>query len=176
MKRLAACLLLCAVTTATTVVPMTIERLTEASTDVVLARAEDSWTEWNAAHTLLHTVTRFHVDRALKGNKSQNVLVRQMGGRADGIEQKVSGVRSWRQGDEAVLFLRPSAEQVGSYAVTGLFQGNFRVIHEGRQIFVSNGVSGVDEGTGRHFTGSRIALRELESRVRAAQRRSGERR
>ncbi len=173
MKSVAIVMLLGAMAVATTVVPMSIERLTEASTDVVLAQAEDSWTEWNAAHTLLHTITRFHVARPIKGHTTTTVLVRQLGGRADGIEQKVAGIRNWRAGEEAVLFLRPSKEQSGAYAVTGLMQGNFRVLREGKQMFVSNGVAGVEtarmSGTS-HFTGERILLRELESRVRAAQR------
>jgi hypothetical protein len=173
MKLLAVMVLLGAVGVATTVVPMSIERLTQASTDVVLARAEDAWTEWNAAHTLLHTITRFRVARSIKGHATSTMLVRQLGGRAEGIEQKVAGVRSWRPGEEAVLFLRPSKEQSGAYAVTGLMQGNFRVLREGSQTFVSNGVAGVEtaRNTGRaHFTGERMLLLDLESRVRAAQR------
>jgi hypothetical protein len=175
MKSAAVVALLSAMAVATTVVPMSIERLTEASTDVVLARAEDSWTEWNPAHTLLHTITRFRVARSLKGQATSTMLVRQLGGRAEGIEQKVAGVRSWRAGEEAVLFLRPSKEQSSAYAVTGLIQGNFRVLREGSQTFVSNGVAGVETArkNGRaRFTGERMRLSELESRVRAAAQRS----
>jgi hypothetical protein len=96
-----------------------------------------------------------------------------MGGRAEGIEQKVAGVRGWQQGEEAVLFLRPSKERSGAYAVTGLVQGDFRVVRESGQAFVSNGVSGVEaaKSSGRaHFTGLRMSLQELETRVRAAPR------
>jgi len=154
---------------ATTVLPMSVERLTQASTDVVVARAEESWTEWNPTHTLLHTITRFRISDLMKGKAQSTILVRQMGGRADGIEQKVSGVRGWRQGEEAVLFLRPSHERVGAYAVTGLMQGNFRVVREGKQAYVSNGVSGIRAVKGSKAQSfSRITLQELQQRVRAA--------
>jgi hypothetical protein len=155
---------------ATTVKPMSIERLTRASSDIVLAHAEAQWTEWNAKRTMLHTYTRFRVGRALKGGKSATLVVRQMGGRADGIEQKVSGVRTWRVGEEAVLFLRPSKEQPGTHVVTGLMQGDFRIQRERGEAYVNNGVAGVEivaEGKTQPYQGARLTLGELERRVRA---------
>jgi hypothetical protein len=171
VKRIVTLLLLVAFANGTTVRPMSVEKLTERSSDVVLARAEDSWAEWNPKRTMLHTVTRFRVAKAIKGQGAQTFLVRQMGGRADGIVQKVSGVRSWRQGDEAVLFLRPSKEQPGTYVVTGLMQGDFRVQRESGEARVSNGVPEVEvvgaASKAGEFRGQQLTLRELERRVRA---------
>jgi hypothetical protein len=73
-----------------------------------------------------------------------------------------------------VLFLHPSQESAGAHVVTGLMQGDFRVVHERGETYVSNGVSGVEEVSGdgekRSFTGTRLTLRDLERRVRAVPR------
>jgi hypothetical protein len=174
VKRVWVSLVLVAIAAATTVKPMSIEKLTRASSDVVLARAESQWVEWNDRHTLMHTYTRFRVTRAFKGGRSDTYTVRQMGGRADGLEQKIVGVRGWRVGDEAVLFLHPSQEQPGAHVVTGLMQGDFRLVREDRATYVSNGVAGVealsDSGTRERYAGSRLTLRDLELRVRTVER------
>jgi hypothetical protein len=178
VRRLFVLLTLCAALSATTVVPMSVERLTRASTDVVVAEAEDSWPEWNADQTLISTITRFRVQSAWKGNAAaeQTVLVRRMGGRMGNIEQKVAGVRSWRSGERAVLFLRPSRERDGAYAVTGLMQGDFRVQKVGAVLVVDNGVRGVEafepaSGKLESYGGRRMTLSQLEAEVkRAAQR------
>lgn len=174
MRRWFAISLLIGIAVATTVKPLSIERLTRASSDVVLARAESQWVEWNAQHTLMHTYTRFRVSRAIKGGAAQTYTVRQMGGRADGLEQKIIGVRSWRVGEEAVLFLHPSQEQPGSHVVTGLMQGDFRLVREQKETYVTNGVPGVEalSDSGKHetFAGTRLTLRALEQRVRAVER------
>jgi hypothetical protein len=176
MKRWLVLPLLAIAAIATTVKPMSIERLTRASSDVVLGHAEAQWTEWNAKRTMLHTYTRFRVARVLKGQQSPTLVVRQMGGRADGIEQKVSGVRTWRVGEEAVLFLRPSQEQPGTHVVTGLMQGDFRIHRERGEAYVDNGIAGVEvvaEGRTQPYQGTRLTLSELERRVRVISRDSG---
>ena len=160
----------------TTIVPMSVERLTEASTHVVVAQAAESWTEWNADQTIVFTVTRFHVSENLKGEAGPTVLVRQMGGRTAHYEQKVAGVRHWQTGDQAVLFLRPSEAGDGSLVVTGLMQGDFRVLRAAdpsREAMVSNGVSGVHtyDPAGKtlsEFSGTRMSLLDLKSRVKRA--------
>ena len=167
---------LIAVLNATTVVPMSIERLTEASSRIVMAKAQDSWSEWSADRKLIYTVTRFSVQRSYKGEAAADtVLVRSMGGRLGNIEQKVAGVRSWRSGERAVLFLRESVVHDGTYAVTGLMQGDFRFTREtsATEQFVSNGVPEVetfDQATKKSgvYSGSRIPLRELERRIAKA--------
>jgi hypothetical protein len=163
---------LCA--SATTVVPMSVERLTHASTHVMLAQAEESQTEWNAEHTLIYTLTKFRVLLTLKGQSGNEVVVKQMGGRSGAYEQKVAGVRHWQSGEQAMLFLHPSQAGDGTLVVTGLMQGNFRVLPgQGGEQMVTNGVMGVEElNTGKqtiqHFAGSRMPLSSLEAIVRDA--------
>ncbi|MCU1309381.1 MAG: hypothetical protein JWO20_506 [Candidatus Angelobacter sp.] len=163
---------LCA--SATTVVPMSVERLTHASTHIMLGQAEESQTQWNADHTLIFTLTKFRVLRALKGQPGNEVVVKQMGGRSGAYQQKVAGVRHWQNGDQAMLFLHPSQAGDGTLVVTGLMQGNFRVLSgTGGEPMVTNGVMGVEElNTGnqtvQHFAGSKMPLSSLEAIVRDA--------
>jgi hypothetical protein len=158
---------------ATTLVPMSVERLTAASEHVLEARALQSWSQWDASHSMIFTYTRFEVLRSMKGGAAQTVVVKQMGGRASGYVVRVAGVRYWHQGDEAVLFLRRSQAGDGTLVVTGLVQGNFRIERSGAEPTVSNGASGVrhfdpESKTVAPFQGKHMTLSELESRVRKA--------
>lgn len=155
---------------ATSVVPLRLEEMAHASERVVHARAEASWAQWNPERTLIYTYTRFRVLETLKGKPAGSVVVRRMGGRADGYVQRISGVRGWTEGEEVVLFLRRKG---GVFTVTGLLQGDFRVRREGDRTLVSNGVPGVrslerDSGRVGAYRGERMSLEELKARVREA--------
>jgi len=173
MRRALILLLLCAPLLATTVVPMSIERLTRASTHVVVGQAADSWTEWNADRTLIYTVTRFRVQRALKGEAAETIFVQQLGGTNGAYQQKVAGVRYWEEGERSVLFIRPGEGTQGRYVITGLMQGNFAVKSTGADPDVTNGVPGVEAFDPQTrqlgvYRGSTLRLSELEARVRRA--------
>ncbi len=175
MRRLAALLLLVIPLSATTVTPMSIERLTQASTHVVLGEALDSRSAWNAQHTQIFTYTRFRISRVLKGTASSMITVKQMGGRADGYEQKVAGVRQLQSGETAVLFVHPSQAADGTMVVTGLMQGKFSVSSSSTgEATVTNNVPGVDQvhrpdGAVEHYSGTKMTLSTLEAIVRQAQ-------
>lgn len=166
--------LLASICLATTVVPMSIEKMTAASSDVVEARAIDARSAWNPQRTLIHTYTRFEVRRTLKGTAPNVITVKQLGGQADGYSQRVSGVQQFQPGDEAVLFLTPSASNDGTLVVTGMIQGSFKMSRlPSGEVVVSNGVPEVN-AFDRHtretevFRGARMTLRQLENRVRKA--------
>src|SRR6478752_6176987 len=118
---------LAALLSATTIVPVSVERLARESSHIVEAQASQSWSQWNPQHSLIFTYTRFQVARDLKGQAPTTIVVKQPGGSAEGYTQKVAGVRHWRSGDQAVLFLRPSQEMDGTLEITGLMQGNFLI-------------------------------------------------
>lgn len=158
---------------ATTVVPLSIEDLTRASSDVIEGRATRSWTTWNAQHTLIYTYTTFEVSKNLKGAAAQSVTVKQVGGSADGYTQKVSGVRQFQVGEDALLFLRPSVARDGSLVVVGLIQGNYRMVRAPNgETLVTNGVPGAQQferGRIERFAGNAMRLSEAEARVRSVQ-------
>ncbi len=172
LRVLLAILALCLGAFSTTVIPMSVERLTRASTDVVRARALASWTAWDASHTRIFTYTRFAVLKRLKGRTASNFVIKQMGGSAGGYTQHVAGVRSFVSGEESLLFLHPSQAGDGTLVIVGLMQGNFRVLRSPAGDTVSNGVPGVntfDPRTHRlgSYGGSSMMLSDVESRVLA---------
>jgi hypothetical protein len=153
---------------------MSMEDLTRAASHVVEGRALNSWSAWNAQHTLIYTYTTFRVARRLKGGAVTTITVKQLGGSAEGYTQKVAGVRHFQSGEDTLLFLRPSVAADGTLVVVGLMQGNFRMAHAaGGEVVVSNGVYGAaslnrKNGAISTFTGMPMTLREAESRVRKA--------
>ncbi len=158
----------------TTVVPMSVERLTQASTNVVEARAVEAWSQWDSNRNLIHTYTRFQVMRSLKGSAPTEIVVKQLGGTAGGYTQVVAGVRGWTRGEDAVLFLHPSEANDGTFVVSGLMQGDFRAFHAATgEVRVSNGVPQVStfnpatHATGTYH-GSAMTLQELETRIAKA--------
>lgn len=171
MKRLLAVFLFAAFLPATTVKPMSIEDLAAAASVIVSGQAMESWSTWNAQHTLIYTFTKFAVARHLKGSPDQTLTIKQLGGTAGGYTQKVAGVHPMRSGDSAVLFLRPSEARDGTMVIVGLMQGNFRIERDARTgtTIVSNGVADVhaSNSTGvTDYKGSKLTLRQLESRIR----------
>lgn len=176
MKRYHFCLLVLCLglaAGATTVIPMSVERLTRASSEVVRARAVQSWSAWNSTHTRIFTYTRFALLQRLKGQTPSTFVVKQMGGSAGGYSQHVAGVRHFATGEETLLFLHPSQAADGTLVVTGLMQGNFRVTRSASgEPVVNNGVPGVHSFDPRSkqlasYSGSRMRLSEVESRVKA---------
>ena len=175
MRRLLLLLLMICVslpTLATTVVARSVEELAERSSHVVVGRAVRTWSQWNADQRVVFTCTKFAVERSLKGSAPNTVTVKQLGGHANGVIQKVAGARQLHAGEAAVLFLRPSAQHDGTMAVTSLMQGHFRMKkRDDGEIVVSNGISGASqlnraEGTVSNYKGSEMTLRQLEERVR----------
>jgi Na+/citrate or Na+/malate symporter len=167
-------ILLIAAAQATTVVPMSVEELTEAATSVVEAQADDSWSQWNAQHTTIYTYTRVTVLRTLKGPAVPAFVVKQLGGIVAGVGQTVPGVRRFIPGESVLLFLRPSAAGDGTQIVVGLMQGHFRIyrarggflaVTNGLPGHAANGVSALRRGAIADYRGTTMALDELESRV-----------
>lgn len=160
---------------ATTIVPMSLEQLTTNSTDIVEVRAIDVRSGWDADRRMIYTYTRFAVRRTLKGTAPNVITVKQMGGHADGYTQTISGIQHWKPGDGSVLFLQPSTMNDGTLIVTGLVQGNFRMMHEPTgEVMVSNGVpdvSALEKQTSGpiQYRGAKMSIQELEQRVRKAQ-------
>lgn len=165
---------------ATTVFPMSVERLTDISSDVVVAHAVKSWSVWNAQHTIIVTYTQFAVDNRLKGNAGATVTVKTPGGSAEGYTQHVAGVRSWSAGESSVLFLRPS-QSGDALVVSGLIQGDFRIRRSASGTLVAD--NGLEDGTVSAaqdvqefnpssksispYLGHRMSLNQLQQRVRS---------
>lgn len=173
LLRIAAVLsLLCASAWATTIRPMSLKELTRTSSTVAVAQAVRVWSQWSDDHRLIYTYTEFSVEQALKGDPGSTMVVRQLGGRVGDLEMKVSGVQHWTPGEETVLFLNKSKSGDGTYLVTGLLQGDFRISRRlSGEAMVTNPVgSGVETfDTATHklaeFTPARMTLSQLQNLV-----------
>jgi hypothetical protein len=165
-------IILSAAVSATTIIPVTLERLASESSHVVEGRVVSTESKWNQQHTLIFTYTTIAITKTLKGNSQSSLVVKQIGGSAEGYTQKVAGVRYSKPGEESVFFLRPSATHDGSYEITGLMQGLFAMKKSAQgRVEVSNGVPGVStyqRGFTGEYTGTRMSLQELERRVSKA--------
>jgi len=157
------------IASATTIIPVSVERLAGESTQVVEGRVISTDSKWNPQHTLIFTYTKFQVAKTLKGSPQSSFTVKQIGGSAEGYTQKVAGVRYGKPGEQSVLFLRPSSTQDGTFEITGLMQGNFTILKAASgESLVTNGVPGVSsyqQGSTGEYTGTHMKLQELENRV-----------
>ncbi|MGH9521309.1 MAG: hypothetical protein ACRD3E_02120 [Terriglobales bacterium] len=139
--RIVIALLACSLTAAaTSIIPMSVEELSQAATHVVEGQALRSWSAWNEQHTLIYTYTSFAVGRTLKGTAPAEIVVKQPGGSAGGYTQTVWGVRHLQSGEHALLFLRPSMAADGTMVIVGLMQGQFQVFQAGSEAMASNGI------------------------------------
>jgi hypothetical protein len=172
IRILALVLLAASLTWATTIRPMSVDRLTQLASNIVEAHVTQTWSQWDAQHTRIYTYTSLTVTRSLKGSQTSTVLVKQPGGTKDGITEIVYGVRHFRPGEDSVLFLEPSHDNDGAMRVVGLMQGNFLVYQSGGQTKVSNGVPNITAVTAggqlTPYTGAHMTLQELETRVTKA--------
>jgi hypothetical protein len=162
-------LALAGASTATTLIPMSVEELTRAADTVVEATATNSWSQWNPQHTMIVTYTRFTVLKTLKGAPPAEILVKQPGGMVGSDGTKVPGVRHFLVGETALLFLEPSRNNDGTQLVVGLVQGNFRVYKARSGVMAANGMPGVSAlhtgGAITEYRGTTMRLDEMESRV-----------
>ena len=109
----------------TTMVSMSMEQLTQASSDIVQARVVNRECRWNATHTQIVTVTTLAVSQRLKGNASSTVKVRQLGGTVGNMSVSVPGDVAFRPQSQYVLFLEPV--DGFDYRVVGMTQGAYPV-------------------------------------------------
>lgn len=108
---------------AATLEKMTLGEMGAASAFVVRARCLEVSSRWDRGE--IWTFSRFQTIGSWKGNLPGEFTVRMIGGQVGEIESLVSGVPRFAPGDEAVLFLVPTAER--DYAVTAWTEGTFRV-------------------------------------------------
>lgn len=114
---------------ASTIVSMSLDQLTQASSDIVQGRVVDQVSRWNDAHTQIVTLTTLAVSQTFKGNAPSSLQVEQMGGTVGNIRAYVPGDVALQPQTEYILFLEP---QPGSsaYRMVGLTQGAYHVYQD----------------------------------------------
>ncbi|HEY2924603.1 MAG TPA: hypothetical protein VGJ98_06510 [Candidatus Eisenbacteria bacterium] len=113
---------------ATTVQKLSLQELTKKSESIVMARVDDAFSSWDAAHKEIYTYFTLSVLRPVKGSKgATTITLRQLGGTVDNIASIVPGMPSFRKGEEVVVFLTEK-DAAGYPWVMGLQQGKYSVV------------------------------------------------
>jgi hypothetical protein len=110
---------------ATLLASMTPRQMGERAQLVVAGKVSGAQSFWNEKRTKIFTRIDVAVDASYKGGTQGSVSLLQLGGTVDGVRTTVDGAIQWRVGEEVLLFLEPYTK--GTYQVTGLSQGKFRI-------------------------------------------------
>ena len=90
---------------------------------------------------------RVEVARVLRGDlPGSGVVVRVHGGRAaSGMELRINGAPSFKEGEKALLFLRPAAD--GTYRILHVMQGAFKLVENEGGVYALRNFGEADEVT-----------------------------
>ena len=112
---------------ATSVQKFSLQELTKKSDSIVMARVDDAYSSWDAAHKEIYTFYTLSVLQPVKGNKGgTTVTLRELGGTVDNVMSIVPGMPSFKKGEEVVVFLTQK-DAAGYPWVMGLQQGKYTV-------------------------------------------------
>jgi hypothetical protein len=160
MKHIPAAVVLLAVwsslATATTVRRLDFDQLVAESELIVHARVVGSQSYIMPSRGWILTDTRIEVLDTVKGSPARFITVTELGGVVGDTGMIVPGTARFRQGEEAVVFLKNVA---GRWRTSGLIQGKFPIVEERGEKMVTPAVPMADSG-------GRISLRDLLGRVR----------
>lgn len=113
---------------ATTLVRLSLEQLSLASSLVARGRVVDQHSQWTPGQRRIVTITHVAVRRTLKGRAAGRLTIEQPGGSVDGVRSRVAGTVSFEPGAEYILFLEPAPSNPAHFLVVGMAQGAFPVV------------------------------------------------
>jgi hypothetical protein len=122
--------LLAASAFASTLQRMSLDQLSEASTEVIRGHVVSQETLWNPAHTRIYTYTTLAVEQTYKGNPASTLIVQQPGGTIGNVHVFVAGTIQFRLQAGYVLFLERSAADPSKFLPVGMMQGAYRIYRD----------------------------------------------
>jgi len=144
---------------ATTVQRLGLEELVKKANTIVVGRVTNSRTYWNSNRKLIFTNYTIQVDESIKGQPGGSIEVTTIGGKIGDVELHVSGMPTFQNGENAVVFIEQSA---GYQTVLGLGQGKFTVTNGE----VTNSVGDLSFPDGRPGTATRMPLQTFKNQIR----------
>jgi len=117
----------------------TIQKMTREAKEVQIGEVVSTWTSPDPDQKMYFTYVKVKVQKTLKGNKSQEIMLRQPGGSYRDpttgklTRQKVFGMSTFQKGEKAVFFITHANDG----APTVMFQGKHQI--------VTNPETGVEE-------------------------------
>jgi hypothetical protein len=175
LRSLALLALLCALPAgATSLLRVEVPELSRKADAVVRGTVRRVESRWSADGRRIVTDVEIQVAETLKGAPGSTVLVTQPGGRVGDIGQRVSGLASFAQGEEVVVFLQRRGKS--AFSVRGMAQGKFQVRRspDGKAVLAVPESTGdarlVDPATGKETAATQrsLPLESLRATVRAA--------
>lgn len=160
---------------ATTLVQLSLEQLSRASSHIVRGRVVSQESRWNEAHTQIVTVTTFAVDYAVKGKRPATVLIEQPGGTVGNIHVRVAGTVRFYPQESYLLFLEPARASDSRFLLVGMVQGAYRIYRDvtTNEERVINPLGGLYYGPQERAGGVRasaqtVSLREFRQQLSTA--------
>jgi hypothetical protein len=158
---------------ASTMFQLELPTLSRASDAVVHGTVRRVESRWSRDRRRIITDVEIEVSEALKGQLGHTVLLIQPGGRVGDIGQVVSGMASFTQGEEVVVFLERRGSR--AFGLVGMSQGKYAVLRTGDTrsalaVPAAKDLRLVDPKTSQPTaSGPRaVALEELKASIRAA--------
>lgn len=112
---------------ATIVVKLDLPALVVRADRIFVGRVTRVHSHWSEDGRRIVTDTEFSVDKHVRGTAKKKIVVRRLGGTVGKIGMRVSGVCSFRVGQQALLF---TERRAGHRYVVGMRQGVFRVARD----------------------------------------------
>ena len=117
--------LLVASADATTIVPLSFEKLVSESSAVVYGRVSDVRSQWTADRRFIESVVSIDVIKGMKGGMGDTIAFTVPGGQVGRYLNVIPGAQMFATGDLAVFFLTAHGARLP--VTTGLTQGVYRV-------------------------------------------------
>ena len=111
---------------ATTMIPLSLNQLVDASDEVVKGTVTEVWTEPDEKTGLIWTYAQIEVSKSLKGEPGPVVIIEQPGGSWGTITADVEGVARFSIGEEGYFFVEHLDS--GHNVSVGMSQGKFNII------------------------------------------------
>lgn len=127
-----AVVLMAASASATTLVRMSLDQLTEASTEIVRGHVVSQATLWDPGHTRIYTYTTLALEQTYKGNPPDLLVVQQPGGRIGNVQVFVAGTIQFHSQASYVLFLERSPADPSKFLPVGMMQAAYRIYRDAK--------------------------------------------
>jgi len=125
---------------ATSLVKMSFSDLAREADHIVVGTVTGIQGEWDESARFIHTNVYLTVERSLRGNAPEEIIVRTPGGEAGGVAMRADGVASFEVGEKVLVFL--TTWEDGRAKVLGYSQGKSRVLEdEGGRARLQGGVA-----------------------------------
>jgi hypothetical protein len=115
---------------ATTLVRMSLEQLTQASTEIIRGHVVSQQTICNPGHTRIYTYTTFALEQTYKGNPASTLVVQQPGGTIGKVRVFVAGTVQFHSQASYMLFLERSPADSSRFLPVGMIQGAYRIYND----------------------------------------------